>query len=127
VSDKKTRCTIEAPPNNHYGAIPEGLELSPREIVQAQGGIAMPIQKGKGKGKGKGARAPGVHKIGGRAVEIREHQGREALWIDGERQAFFVTADGYTLHADAYARPAPSLLEAVEQYLRRRPAPHHDH
>ena len=65
--------------------------------------------------------AGGEHRIEGRAVEIRRREDREELWIDGVRQRFFVTRDGYTLHADAYARPQKTLLEAVKNYLRTKP------
>jgi hypothetical protein len=63
----------------------------------------------------------GPHKLEGHLVEIREREGNEELWIDGERQKFFVTPDGYTLHADAYVRPQKTLLAAVENYLRTKP------
>lgn len=67
------------------------------------------------------AHAPGARTIEGHTVEIREHEGREALWLDGKRQRFFVTPDGYTLDADAYAPPQKSLLQAVKNYLHKRP------
>jgi hypothetical protein len=63
----------------------------------------------------------------GHAVEIREREGKEELWINGERRKFFVTPDGYTLHADAYARPQKTLLEAVKNYLRTKPEIGHEH
>lgn len=72
-------------------------------------------------------RPSGVHSIEGHAVEIRRHEDREELWIDGERRKFFVTPDGYTLHADAYARPQKTLIEAVKNYLRAKPDIGHEH
>lgn len=71
--------------------------------------------------------AGGVHTLEGHAVEIREREGNEELWIDGERRKFFVTPDGYTIHADAYARPTKTLLEAVKNYLRTKPTIDHEH
>ena len=70
---------------------------------------------------------PGVHSVEGHAVEIREREGNEELWIDGERQRFFVTEDGYTLHADAYVPPQKTLLQAVKNYLRKHPKIGHEH
>lgn len=76
----------------------------------------------KGESAGAHVHAPGHFEIEGHSVEIRLHeQGHEALWIDGRRQAFFVTPDGYTLHADAYAKPAATLVQAVKKYLKKRP------
>ena len=69
----------------------------------------------------------GVHTLEGHAVEIREREGNEELWIDGERRKFFVTPDGYTLHADAYARPQKTLLAAVKGYLVTKPEIGHEH
>ena len=73
--------------------------------------------------------AGGEHRIEGHSVEIRRHEDREELWLDGERRKFFVTPDGYTLHADAYAPPARTLMEAVKNYLRLKPkiGPGHGH
>jgi hypothetical protein len=71
--------------------------------------------------------AGGVHTLEGHAVEIREREGNEELWIDGERRKFFVTPDGYTIHADAYAPPQKTLLEAVKNYLRTKPKISHEH
>lgn len=68
-----------------------------------------------------------VYTVDGHAVEIRKREGNEELWIDGERRKFFVTRDGYTLHADAYARPQKTLLEAVKHYLRTKPDIGHEH
>ena len=62
-------------------------------------------------------------------MEIRQREDREELWIDGARRRFFVTKDGYTLNADAYAPPAKTLMEAVKNYLRLKPniGPGHEH
>jgi hypothetical protein len=67
------------------------------------------------------------HSVEGRSVEIRKREGKEELWIDGVRRRFFVTEDGYTLHADAYAPPQKSLLQAAKVYLRKQPKPGHEH
>ena len=67
------------------------------------------------------------HTVEDHSVEIRQREGNEELWIDGVRQRFFVTQDGYTLHADAYARPQKTLLEAVRNYLRKHPKIGHEH
>ena len=67
------------------------------------------------------------HTIEGHAVQIRKREDNEELWIDGTRRRFFLTQDGYTLHADAYARPQKSLLQAVKDYLRKRPNTDHHH
>ena len=58
-------------------------------------------------------------KIANLAVEIHRRDGREELWIEGERRRFFRTDDGYTLFDDAYAPPQETLLEAAENYLRK--------
>jgi hypothetical protein len=71
--------------------------------------------------------AGGGHELEGHVVEIREREGDEELWIDGERRKFFVTPDGYTLHADAYVRPHKTLLEAVKNYLSTKPTIDHEH
>ena len=67
------------------------------------------------------------HKIKGHNVEIRRTENKEELWIDGVRRKFFVTEDGYNLHAAAYERPYKTLLEAVQNYLEKSPTelPHH--
>lgn len=71
---------------------------------------------------------PAEQHVEGHSVEIRQREGKkEELWIDGERQRFFVTDDGYTLHADAYVRPQKSLLQAVRNYLRKHPNIGHEH
>lgn len=67
------------------------------------------------------------HELHGHVVAIREREGNEELWIDGERRKFFVTPDGYTLHADAYVRPQKTLLEAVKNYLSTKPRIGHEH
>ncbi len=69
----------------------------------------------------------GVHTVEGHGVEVREREGKEELWIDGERRKFFVTPDGYTLHADAYAPPQKTLLDAVKNYLSKKPDVGHEH
>lgn len=69
----------------------------------------------------------GEHRIEGHSVEIRRRDDQEELWIDGERRKFFVTPDGYTLHADAYARPQKTLMDAVKNWLRTKPQIGHEH
>jgi hypothetical protein len=69
----------------------------------------------------------GVHTVEGHTVEIREREGNQELWVDGERWRFFVTPDGYTIDADAYAPPQKSLLDAVKNYLRTKPKIGHEH
>ncbi len=69
----------------------------------------------------------GTHTIDGHAVEIRKREDTEELWINGERRNFFVTDDGYTLHADAYAPPQKTLIEAVKKYLSLKPDIGHGH
>jgi hypothetical protein len=86
----------------------------------------MPAKNQKEPARGRHA---GGHRIEGHTVEIRQRDDREELWIDGERRRFFVTRDGYTLHADAYAPPAKTLMEAVKNYLSLKPdiGPGHEH
>ncbi|MFA7441277.1 MAG: hypothetical protein WCZ66_09970 [Sphingomonadaceae bacterium] len=69
----------------------------------------------------------GTCKLEGYTVEIRILDGKEQLWIDGMRRKFFVTQDGYTLHADAFAPPQKTLLGAVKQYLEKKPELGHEH
>lgn len=59
------------------------------------------------------------HKVEGRTVEIRKRGDAEELWIDGVRHRFFVNADGYRLHENAYAPPTKTLLDAARAYLER--------
>jgi len=67
------------------------------------------------------------HTVEGHAVEIRKREDKEELWIDGTRRRFVLTQDGYTLHADAYARPQNTLLQAVKNYLRKQAKTGHEH
>lgn len=68
-----------------------------------------------------------TYKLEGYTVEIRVREGKEQLWIDGVRRKFFVSQDGYTLHADAFAPPQKTLLAAVKQYLENKPELGHEH
>ena len=67
------------------------------------------------------------HSVEGHSVEIRKRNDTEELWIDGTRRRFFLTQDGYTLHADAYERPQKTLLQSVMNYLRKEPKTEHKH
>ena len=67
------------------------------------------------------------HTVEGHAVEIRKTDTEQELWIDGKRARFFATRDGYTMHADAYAPPHKSLLEAAKHYLKKQPGKQHAH
>lgn len=58
-------------------------------------------------------------RIAGRTVQIVKTGGVERLLIDGRPCKFRKTDAGYVLHANAYAEPVASLLDAAKLYLDR--------
>lgn len=55
-----------------------------------------------------------TRQIRGYSVQIVREGETEELWIDGARQEFLKTEEGYRI---AYVPPKDSLLEAVKSYL----------
>lgn len=54
-----------------------------------------------------------VARVGRRLVEIRVSAGHQELVIDGRREKYWVSQNGYILYSHLFAPPEPSLLEAV--------------
>ena len=59
------------------------------------------------------------HEIAGHSVRIGRAGGIEQLLIDGHPSRFRKTDPGYVLHANAYAEPQKTPLDAVKLYLER--------